>query len=308
MHRKSFHSLLLHHVFFLKTSSPIYSDQISHHNIGKGEGSSPCKGKEIAADDPATKTTGEDAPLSELECSKDEEGGRNPNSEYAPFIDPWYDTHTHFSVLPDDYLSPSSGHVWLSICRHDMEVSWAPLASSIPDVDICQDTSLPVPILFEFGSGTSLGWKEWVDEELSNMGFMVALQQAGVLKAIVSSRCLSNYRDLFNFRHLVRRWCTVTHTFFLSCSEISVTLEDVANQLLLPILSDVDPSNIELSPEKEVVEAELKKGMSGNAKLSHLVGAFSKAFDVVCTAFFAFWLYKFIFGTHPHYAVKPLYF
>ena len=44
-----------------------------------------------------------------------------------------------------------------------------------------------MPILFEFGSGTSLGWKEWVDKELSDTGFMGGLQQAGVLKAIVSS-------------------------------------------------------------------------------------------------------------------------
>ena len=29
-----------------------------------------------------------------------------------------------------------------------------------------------MPILFEFGSGTLLGWKEWVDEELADMGFM----------------------------------------------------------------------------------------------------------------------------------------
>ena len=48
-----------------------------------------------------------------------------------------------------------------------------------------------------------------------------------------------------------------------------MTLEDVANQLLLPILGDVDPSAIKLSPEEEVVEAELKKGISDNAKLSH---------------------------------------
>ena len=60
------------------------------------------------------------------------------------------------------------------------------------------------PILFEFGSSTTLGWKEWVDDELSNKIFMAALQQAGVLKAIVSLCCLSNYRDLFNLRHLVR--------------------------------------------------------------------------------------------------------
>ena len=120
---------------------------------------------------------------------------------------------------------------------------------------------------------------------------MAALQQASVLKAIVSLRCLFNYKDLFNLHHLVRRWCTATYTFFLSCDEINVTLEDVVNQLLLPILGNIDPSNIELSPEEEAMEAKLKKGMSGNVKLSHWVGAFSKASDIVCHAtFVAFWL------------------
>ena len=61
-----------------------------------------------------------------------------------------------------------------------------------------------MPILFEFRLGISLGWKEWVDKELLDMGFMAALQQAGVLKAIISSYCLSNYRDLFTLCHLVR--------------------------------------------------------------------------------------------------------
>ena len=48
-----------------------------------------------------------------------------------------------------------------------------------------------------------------------------------------------------------------------------MTLEDVANQILLPILGDVDPGALELSPEEEAVGAELKKRMSGNAKLSY---------------------------------------
>ena len=47
-----------------------------------------------------------------------------------------------------------------------------------------------------------------------------------------------------------------------------MTLEDVANQLLLPILGDVDLGNIELSTEKEVVEAKLRKGITGNAIFS----------------------------------------
>ena len=88
-----------------------------------------------------------------------------------------------------------------------------------------------------------------------------------------------------------------------------MTLEDVANQLLLPILGDADLSIIELSIEEDSVQAELRKGMSGNVKLSHWVGTFSKAFDVVRHAtFVAFWLCKFIFGSHPYYVVKLLYF
>ena len=48
-----------------------------------------------------------------------------------------------------------------------------------------------------------------------------------------------------------------------------MTLEDVANQLLLPILGNVDPATLELSPKEEAVEAKLKKMMSGNFKLSY---------------------------------------
>ena len=95
---------------------------------------------------------------------------------------------------------------------------------------------------------------------------MEVLQRASVLKVIISLHCLSNYRDLFNLCHLLHQWRTATDTFFLSCSEITMTLEDVANQLLLPILCDVDPSALELSTEEDAVEAKLRKGMSGNAK------------------------------------------
>ena len=97
---------------------------------------------------------------------------------------------------------------------------------------------------------------------------MGLLQRAGVLKAIVSSCCLSNFRDLYKLRHLVRRWCTITHTFFFSCGELTITLEEVANQLLLPILGDADPATLEFSPEEEAIEAELKKRLAGNTKLS----------------------------------------
>ena len=138
---------------------------------------------------------------------------------------------------------------------------------------------------------------------------MGLLQRADVLKAVVLSRCLSNFRDLYNLHHLVCWWCTTTYTFFFSCSELTVTFEDVANQLLLPILSDADLATLELSPEEEAIETESKKRMIGNAKLSYWVSSSSK-FSVSArrAAFVTFWICKFIFGFHPHYAIKPLYF
>lgn len=77
----------------------------------------------------------------------------------------------------------------------------------------------------------------------------------------------------------------------------------------MPVLGDVDPTTIELSSEEEAIEVELKKRMIGNVKLSYWVSSSSK-FSVVARreALVAFWLCKFVFGSHPHYAIKPLYF
>ena len=143
------------------------------------------------------------------------------------------------------------------------------MSSSISNLVIHLGISLPMPIHFEFGLGTALGWKEWVNNKLSDTGFMGLLQRAGVLKVVVLSRSLSNFQNHYNLRHLVRRWCATTHTFFFSYGELTITLEDVANQLLLPILGDDDPATIELSLEEEAIEVELKKRMTGNAKLSY---------------------------------------
>ena len=89
----------------------------------KDEGSFHRKGKEIAVDDPLAKAVGEEAPVSKSIHSQEEEGSRNLNSKCSPLIDPWYDTHTHFLMIPGDYLPPPSSRVWLSIFHRDTEVS-----------------------------------------------------------------------------------------------------------------------------------------------------------------------------------------
>ena len=78
--------------------------------------------------------------------------------------------------------------------------------------------------------------------------------------------------------------------FFFSYGELIVTLEDMANQLLLPILGDADRTALEFSPEEETIEAELKKRMIVNTKLSYWVSSSSKfSMSAHCTAFVAFW-------------------
>ena len=102
----------------------------------KDEGSSRYKGKEVVADDPLARNVGEETPLFESDRFEKEEGGCDPNNECHLLINPWYDAHIHFPVVPSDYSPLPSSHVWLSICHCDTEVSWAPLAATIPDLDI----------------------------------------------------------------------------------------------------------------------------------------------------------------------------
>ena len=142
----------------------------------KSLGSSRRKGKAIASDPPTVPDVGEEMEHSESEQSAEEETQHDPNSECAPLLDPWYKVHPHFPKVPGDYVPLPPGRVWLALVWLNPDVSWAPLASSIPNLAIRQGVSLLVPIHFEFGSSTALGWREWVHSELSDTGFMGLLQ------------------------------------------------------------------------------------------------------------------------------------
>ena len=123
----------------------------------KSQSSSHRKGKEVISDPPAACGVDKETVYSELDHSNKEETDHDPNSECTPLIDPWYNVHPYFPKILGDYSPPPPGRVWLALCWRNPDVSWAPLASSIPDLVIRQGISLPVPIHFEFGSGTALG-------------------------------------------------------------------------------------------------------------------------------------------------------
>ena len=99
----------------------------------KSPSSSRRKGKTVASDSPAV--------LEEVECSDskrstEEETERDPDSECAPLIDSWYEISPHFPKVPGKYVPPPPGCVLITLIRRDPDVSWAPLASSIPDLSI----------------------------------------------------------------------------------------------------------------------------------------------------------------------------
>uniref|UniRef100_A0A2N9IMU7 Aminotransferase-like plant mobile domain-containing protein n=1 Tax=Fagus sylvatica TaxID=28930 RepID=A0A2N9IMU7_FAGSY len=142
--------------------------------------------------------------------------------------------------------------------------------------------------------------------------------QAGVLRSILISRCSNMFRDTEALRQLVRRWCPSTHTFFFAHGEMTVTLEDIENQWLLPILGDQDPAEIALSPEESKVEAVLADYIGRkNVALGTQAARFNSWMEhflriedpsIRRAAFVSYWLSKCVFGEHPAYSIKPLYF
>ena len=115
----------------------------------KSQSSSHRKGKKVISDLLATRDVGEEAMYFESNHSNKEEMERASDSECTQLIDPWYDVHPHFPKIPSDYAPPPPSRMWLALCRGNTDVSWAPLASLIPDLVIRQGTSLPVPFHLE---------------------------------------------------------------------------------------------------------------------------------------------------------------
>ena len=77
----------------------------------KSLGSSHCKGKEAVYDPRIEQETGKEAVYSESDHFDEEEARRDPDSECAPLIDPWYDVHHSFLKIPGDYVPSSPSRV-----------------------------------------------------------------------------------------------------------------------------------------------------------------------------------------------------
>ena len=92
----------------------------------KNQGFSHCKGKEVVSNDPTARGVGEEAAYSESDRFDKEKARRNPDSDCAPFIDPWYDTHAHFPKVHSEYMPPQHGHILGSVGFFDSRSCYPP--------------------------------------------------------------------------------------------------------------------------------------------------------------------------------------
>ena len=78
----------------------------------KSPSSSRRKGKAVAFDPPSVP---EEVDRSNSERSIEEETERDPDSECAPLIDPWYEISPHFPKVLGEYVPPPPGRVLITL-------------------------------------------------------------------------------------------------------------------------------------------------------------------------------------------------
>uniref|UniRef100_A0A2N9IU29 Aminotransferase-like plant mobile domain-containing protein n=1 Tax=Fagus sylvatica TaxID=28930 RepID=A0A2N9IU29_FAGSY len=195
-----------------------------------------------------------------------------------PLLDPWYDNGGNFPYIPNKVSLPPSNWEWMLRGQEaTADQVWVPPLSSISDLKIQRGDMQPVPIDFEFPCSAAADWFHWVADEFLDVKFC----GGGVLLH--------------------------TRSFF-SWGELTITLEDVENHWLLPVLGDMDPFAVEMSEEETLVEQALM------ARASTRINAWSVYFAkgtepaIRRAAFVAYWLCKCLFGDAPYYSMKPLYF
>uniref|UniRef100_A0A2N9HVA9 Aminotransferase-like plant mobile domain-containing protein n=1 Tax=Fagus sylvatica TaxID=28930 RepID=A0A2N9HVA9_FAGSY len=199
-----------------------------------------------------------------------------------PLLDPWYDNGGNFPNIPGKVSLPPSNWEWM-------------LRGQEATAD-------------RFPCSAAADWFHWVADEFMDVEFCALLERAGVAEAILLSRSCNMYRNTEALRQILRRWCASTHTFFFSWGELTITLEDVENHWLLPVLGDMDPFAVEMSEEETVVEQALMARAS--TRINAWSVYFAKATEPTIrrAAFVAYWLCKCLFGDAPYYSMKPLYF
>ena len=172
-----------------------------------------------------------------------------------------------------------------------------------------------MPIQFLCPCGTTVGWSNWVKQEVADEGFCQIMRNAKIFKAVVVSCGWNMYRDMRALQFLVRRWNLDTNTFFFPWGETTITLEDVERICLPPSMGDVNLLELGLSNEEFVIARKLLETFGGTstswtgdkARFSFWIFEFKESEDVDLrrATFLALWISKCVFNSNPIQFMKP---
>uniref|UniRef100_A0A2N9IYD7 Aminotransferase-like plant mobile domain-containing protein n=1 Tax=Fagus sylvatica TaxID=28930 RepID=A0A2N9IYD7_FAGSY len=189
-----------------------------------------------------------------------------------PILDPWYRSSERFPSVPAGLQPPPADWEWLVI-REDAgaDVAWTPNFREIRDLQIQRNEMLAVPLVFDFQCSRAVEWADWIDSELTDRGFCDCLERAGVLRSVLHFK---------RFKY--------------------------------------GPADLILSPEELEIESALadyigRKNIALGTQAARFK-AWMEHFNretkpsIRRAAFVAYWLSKCVFGEHPAYSIKPLYF
>ena len=139
-----------------------------------------------------------------------------PGEPLLPLPDPWYYSSLLFPTVGAPKVSPPGAPKrWiLKGQAPSPETAWVLVATSILDLRFQRKEFLPAPIQFLCPYGTTSGWSNLVEQEVSDEELCQILRDARIFEAVVLSRGWNMYRDVRVLRFMVRRWHTDTHTFF----------------------------------------------------------------------------------------------
>ena len=130
--------------------------------------------------------------------------------------DLWYCSTFLFPAVGATKVSPPSvPKKWIlkgEALSH--ETIWVQAASGIIDMRFQRKELLLALIQFWCPCGTTVGWFDWVEQEVTNEGFCQILRDAKIFETIVVSRGWNMYRDVRALHCLVHCWNLDTHTFF----------------------------------------------------------------------------------------------
>ncbi|GKV34432.1 hypothetical protein SLEP1_g42807 [Rubroshorea leprosula] len=185
--------------------------------------------------------------------------------------DPWYtfwDGFLEFSTWSEKRALEKQKDLGLldALKEGDISATWFPSSSDLMRARLERLDLLLVLIYFAFPSSKMEDWIGWAKEMLAEHGFVEILRAVGILK-----------------------WCTSTDTFILTFGEVTVTLKDMTNLMLLPVVREEDLRHITLTPDERVAQVALRK-------MRYFRIGKGKDTPYVCAAFLTAWLSKFVFG------------